>query len=310
MSRKAAVTGGTGFVGAALIEKLLNDGWSVAALARDPARLENASSLAVVPGDLEDENALATLSQGADVFFHLAGVTHARRREDYRRINVAGAERAARAASTAGARFVHASSISARLPDVSPYARSKRESERAVADAAGENWLAVRLPAIYGPRDSVTLPYFKLVRSGFALEPKTQSPARASILYVDDAAGALIAAAQSPLRNQVLEAGDESDEGRSWAEIGKALGDVFDRRTRAIRVPRPVIAAYHGLLRSVETALGRAPSVREGQINEFFHADWVARDNLLSDACGWRPQTLLEEGFAKTVRWYQEHDLL
>jgi len=71
-----------------------------------------------------------------------------------------------------------------------------------------------------------------------------------------------------------------------------------------------VIAAYHGLVRAAESALGRTPSVREGQINEFFHADWVARDNLLSAVGPWRPKTPLKEGFAKTACWYQEHGLL
>lgn len=310
MSKRAAVTGGTGFVGAALIERLQDDGWSVAALARNRAKLPDNILIDIVEGALDDEAALKNLARGADVFFHLAGVTHARGREDYRNVNVTGATRAARMAREAGARFIHASSLSARRPDVSPYARSKRDSEEAVANAAVENWLALRLPAIYGPRDKATLPYFKLVKAGFALEPKTAAPARASILYVRDAARALIAAAQSDLSGAVLEVGDEEPEGRPWTEIGAILAETLGREARAIRVPRPMIAGYHSLLRSIEGVLGSEPSVREGQINEFFHDDWVARENLLSDACGWRPETPLKEGFAKTVRWYQEHDLL
>ncbi len=310
MTKRAAVTGGTGFVGAALIAQLQQQGWTVAALARDPRRLQAGPGVEIVSGDLADAGALARLAEGAEIFIHLAGVTHARKAEDYHQINAAGAERAAVAARAAGARFIHASSLSARAPAVSPYARSKAESEQAVRRAAGENWLALRLPAIYGPRDMVTLPYFKLVKAGLALEPKTREPARASILNVADAAAALIAAATADAAGAVFEVGDEMAEGRAWSQIGATLADAFGREARAIRVPRPAIAAYHSLLRSVEGALGRTPSVREGQINEFFHPDWVARENLLSDACGWRPQTPLKEGFTNTIRWYQEHDLL
>lgn len=310
MSRRAAVTGGTGFVGAALIERLKSEGWTVAALARTPAKLPNDQSIDVVEGALDDEGALQTLAHGADVFFHLAGVTHARERDAYQKINVEGAERAAIAARNAGARFVHASSMSAREPDTSPYARSKRDSEQAVEKTAGENWIALRLPAIYGPRDKATLPYFKLVKAGLALEPKTAAPARASILYVDDAARALIAAASADLSGAVWEVGDDRREGYAWSEIGATLAEAFGREARAIRLPRFIISAYHSLLRSVEGVTGGTPSVREGQVNEFFHDDWVARDNLLSEACGWRPETPLKEGFAKTIRWYQEHDLL
>lgn len=306
---KAALTGGTGFVGAALMDLLLETGWDVAALARDPARLPEAGEQArVVRGALEDEAALADLAAGADVFFHLAGLTHARRAEDYRRVNVAGARLAARAAAAAGAKLVHASSMSARRPDASPYAKSKLESEAAVAEAGGD-WRALRLPAIYGPRDMATLPFFKLVKAGFALAPKTEPPARASILYVADAAGALLAGAGAAA-GAVYEVGDERPDGFSWREIGTILGDVLDVRPRALAVPRPAIAAYHGLARAIEGALGKGPSIREGQINEFFHPDWTARENLLSDACGWRPKTPLQEGFAKTARWYQENGLL
>jgi nucleoside-diphosphate-sugar epimerase len=305
---KAAVTGGTGFVGAALIELLLNEGWEVAALARDPSRLPYADKVRVIAGALEDDAALADLAQGADALFHLAGLTHARTRDDYERVNVTGAAMMAKAAKAAGAKLIHTSSMSARRPDVSPYAKSKFDSEAAVAREGG-NWRALRLPAIYGPRDMVTLPFFKLVNSGFALAPKTAPPARASILYVGDAAAALLAAITAPA-GAVYEVGDEQPDGHAWGEIGAALGEALGRKPRAIAVPRPVIALYHGAVQAAERALGRTPSVREGQINEFFHPDWVARDNLLSSACEWRPKITLKEGFAKTACWYQEHGLL
>ena len=308
---RIALTGGTGFVGAALIDLLLAQGHEVVALARDPAKLARADDVAVVKGDLDNEEALGKIAQNADVFMHLAGVTHARKEDDYRAVNVDGAARAANAARVAGAKFVHISSMSARAPEVSPYARSKRESEDAVREASGANpWLALRLPAIYGPGDLVTLPFFKLVKSGLALEPKTEPPARASILYVSDAADAILAAANDAAPGAVYEVGDERPEGHAWSEIGAILGEAFGKPPRSIRVPRPVIAAYHGTVRAVEGALGRTPSVRAGQINEFFHPDWVAREQLLSLETPWRPAISLKEGFAKTIRWYQDNGLL
>lgn len=308
---RVALTGGTGFVGAATIDLFLSQGCDIAALARDKSKLQRTDDVRIVEGDLENAAALASLAQDADLFIHLAGVTHARRDEDYHAVNVAGAARAAEAAAAAGAKFIHISSMSARMPGVSPYAASKAQSEGAVGDASGSNpWLALRLPAIYGPGDMVTLPYFKMVQSGLALEPRTDPPARASLLYVGDAAGAILAAAEGTATGQTYEVGDERPEGHAWSEIGATLAGVMDRRARAIRVPRPAIAAYHGGLRAVEQAMGRTPSVRTGQINEFFHPNWVAKENLLNDAIGWAPATPLAEGFAKTARWYQDNGLL
>jgi len=305
-----AVTGATGFIGAALIDKLLDRGVRVRALARNPARLKRANNLYTEQGDLDDEAALIRLVDGAGAVIHLAGVTNAPTEQDYLKINAAGAGRAAGAAAKAGARFIYASSMSARAPDASPYAMSKFEGERAVAAAKRCEFLSLRLPAIYGPGDVGTLPYFKLIKSGFALEPATDEPARASLLFVEDAAEALLAAITKAEPGVVYEVGDDKPDGYSWAEIGKALGDAFGASPIAVRVPKPAVALYHQGVRAADRALGRAPSMRQGQVNEFFHPDWVARDNLFSKAAGWAPTTPLAEGFAKTIRWYQEQDLL
>ncbi len=309
--RRIAVTGGTGFIGAALIDQLIANGFEVRALARNAKRVKRAGEIEIVEGSLENEDALARLAAGADVFLHLAGETHAHSEQDYARINVSGAERAAAAAAKAGARFIHASSLSARKPETSPYARSKFDSEKAVADAsAGNAFLALRLPAIYGPGDLVTLPYFKLLKSGFAFEPATESPARASLLFVEDAASAFIAAATRGEPGLVYEVEDDAAEGRPWSEIGKTLSGVFGNNAMALRIPKPAVALLHEGVRAAESIFGKTPSIRQGQVNELFHPDWVARHNLFGAATGWRATTSLKEGFAKTVRWYQEQGLL
>jgi len=307
---RAAVTGGAGFVGAALVARLLRENWEVAALARTPAKFEPRPGLSLTRGDLADAAALADIARGADIFFHLAGLTHGRRDRDYVDVNVEGAARAAEAAAEAGVPFINISSISAREPETSPYANSKREGEKAVADAAGKNpWTTLRLPAIYGPGDRATLPYFKLVKAGFAVEPKTDPPARASILFVEDAAGAVIAARRAP-PGTIYEIGDDQPEGRTWTEIGAMLGAVFGRAPARIRAPRAAVTAVAAAARTAQGAIGRTPSLRAGQVNEFFHADWAVRDASFAAAANWRPQTTLEEGFAKTVLWYQENGLL
>ncbi len=309
--RLYAVTGGTGFIGAALIDQLLQQGVAVRALARDPRRLKRARDIDAVEGSLQNEDALAALAEGADAFLHLAGETHARTEQDYARINVDGAAAAAKAAARAGARFVHASSLSARQPETSPYARSKFDSERAVKSASGANpYLALRLPAIYGPGDLVTLPYFKLLKSGFAFEPATAAPARASLLYVEDAAAAVAAAARRGEPGRIYDVGDDSPEGRAWSEIGRILGDIMGASPMPLKIPKPAVTLLHEGVRAAESIFGMSPSVRQGQVNELFHPDWVARDNLFNAAADWAPATPLYEGFAKTVRWYQEQGLL
>jgi nucleoside-diphosphate-sugar epimerase len=141
------------------------------------------------------------------------------------------------------------------------------------------------------------------VKSGIAPEPAATPLPRASIIYVSDAAAAILAALDRALPGKVYEIGDEAPEGHSWREIGEALAEALQRRARPLPAPRLIGA-------SVSRLAGAAPMVTPGKVREFFHPDWVARDNLLSGATDWRPLTPLKEGFAKTVRWYQENGLL
>ncbi|MEO1252712.1 MAG: NAD(P)-dependent oxidoreductase [Pseudomonadota bacterium] len=308
---KVALTGATGFVGGVLLEHLLAEGDDVRALARSAGRLSARDRLTIIEGDLNDKDALARLAEGADIFIHLAGVTHPRDDADFARVNVEGAANAASAAFGAGARLVHASSLSAREPTLSPYAHSKALSEAAVADLAGDvAWTALRLPAIYGPGDHATLPYFKLVKAGFALAPRTDPPARASLLYVDDAASALIHAARATPFGEIFEVADDREGGRDWFEIGATLARAMNKNARPVAAPKPVVALFQNISRAASRLRGRAPETRTGQVEELFHIDWVARGGAFFAKTGWRAKTPLEEGFAKTIRWYQDSALL
>jgi len=307
-----AVTGGTGFVGGMLIDYLIAKGYLVKVLARSPGKLgSRAIEVSIIEGDLGNEAALNELAMGANYFVHCAGVTLARDDADYGRINVVGAQNAARAAAHAGARLVHISSMSAQLPHVSAYAKSKFDSERAVLDRSGNNEIVIlRGPAIYGPGDPVTLPYFKLVKAGIAAEPATIQVARASILYVEDMASAIVTAFTQGESRMVYEVDDGLLNGHEWRQIGETLSEVFGRKTRRVRVSRPILEAYHGVARAYAKATGNIPSVRTGQLNEFFHDDWTAKENIFSDATAWHPVNSLRDGFAKTVSWYQEQGWL
>lgn len=310
--RTVALTGGTGFVGAFLIDEFLARGIDVRALARAPEKLSRwRGRIRVVEGGLGDEAALADLAAGSDVFVNCAGLTHALTAADFHETNVAGAVRAARAAKDAGAFFTHISSIAARRPALSPYAGSKAESETAVAAARSDGgWIALRAPAIYGPGDAATLPYFRMVRAGLAPEPATRPPARASILYAGDIAAAVVLAAIEAPAGAVYEIGDEAADGHTWGEIGAALGRAFGKKPFRLRAPKGPLLVQAALAEAAARLRGRPTFVTRGKVAEFFHPDWAARDNLLSRATSWRPTTPLDEGFAKTLKWYQEEGLL
>jgi nucleoside-diphosphate-sugar epimerase len=190
--RTAFVTGGSGFVGSRLIERLAGDGWSVRALARTDAAAERVRGAGAEPvrGDLGDEPALTRGAQGADVTFHVAaktgdGPTRPNWNE-FRRVNVDGTKAVLAASRAAGVRrVVHVGTEAALLhgqPLVmadertplafrspSPYPATKAAAEAAVISANGDGLetIVVRPRFVWGPGDTTLMPVMiEMVESG------------------------------------------------------------------------------------------------------------------------------------------------
>jgi len=185
----AFVTGGSGFVGGRLIERLRADGWDVRALARSDAAAERVRSLGAGPasGDLDDLGALRAGADGVDVVIHCAAKADDWGDPDeFERINVRGTENVLRAAREAGARrVVHVSTEAALMagqplvrvnedtplrPDSAAlYPATKARAEQAVRAANGADLetVVIRPRFVWGRGDTTLLPVLvDLVKSG------------------------------------------------------------------------------------------------------------------------------------------------
>ena len=185
----AFVTGGSGFIGGALIERLRREGWSVRALARSDDSAARVSELGAEPvrGDLENRQALEAGAAGSEVAFHCAAkVDEWGDPEDFERLNVFGTQNTLDACIAAGVRrFVHTGTEAALSagqalvnvnedaplrPD-SPilYAASKARAEQRVRAANGDGMetVVVRPRFVWGRGDTTLLPELvKLVDAG------------------------------------------------------------------------------------------------------------------------------------------------
>ena len=119
MTRLVAVTGAAGFVGRAIVARLLSEGHGVRALVhRSPLAIDH-PALESVTGGLEDEAALARLIEGAGTVIHVAGVVRGRDARDFRPVNAEGVARVARVAHAQHTppRVILISSLAARVVD-------------------------------------------------------------------------------------------------------------------------------------------------------------------------------------------------
>jgi nucleoside-diphosphate-sugar epimerase len=185
----AFVTGGSGFIGGALIERLRKEGWDVRALARSESAAERVRERGAEPvsGDLDDHGALRIGAEGSDTAFHAAAALGDwGDPAEFERINVGGtanviaACRAARvrrlvhvgteAALMAGEPLVNVNEDAPLRPD-SPalYSATKAKAELRVraANRDGLETVVVRPRFVWGRGDTTLLPALTaMVRSG------------------------------------------------------------------------------------------------------------------------------------------------
>jgi nucleoside-diphosphate-sugar epimerase len=295
-----AVTGGTGFVGQALLDAAAEQGQGLRALARKPQAPR--AGVEWVAGDLGDAAALAALVKGAEAVIHVAGLTTAPDAAGFEAGNVAGTLNLVEAALAAGVpRFVLVSSLSAREPELSLYGKSKAKAEQ-VVKASGLDWTIVRPPAVYGPRDDGMFELFRAARWGVVPMP---AEGKASLIHAEDLARLLLALV--PGGEAVTHRTFEPDDGKSsgWAhyDLARAIGWAVGRRPWVLGLsPRLMGWAARGdmLLRGARAKLTLD---RVGYMN---HPDWVASPEAQVPGTLWHPQVETREGLRATALWYRE----
>jgi uncharacterized protein YbjT (DUF2867 family) len=153
------VTGATGYVGGQLIDRLVEEGRPVRALARDPGRMALRGALEVVPGDLVKGTGLREALDGVDTAYYLVHsmAPQANGAAGFADLDRRAAENFADAARAAGVeRVVYLGGI---LPPadsdhpLSPHLSSRLEVERILLDAAPRS-TAFRASIVIGAQSS------------------------------------------------------------------------------------------------------------------------------------------------------------
>jgi nucleoside-diphosphate-sugar epimerase len=306
MSRSAALTGATGFIGGNLAHRLKAAGWNVRALRRPGSQTSHTAGAVDrwVGGSLEDIESLRSLARGVDLVVHCAGAVRGTTQSQFNRTNAEGVARLVQAACEQHRlpRFLFISSLAARSPELSPYAASKREGEAALAKhARGMQWVALRPPAVYGSGDREMRLLFRLAARGVV--PVIGSDrARFSMLSVDDLASVVIRLAECrEWRARVFEVHDGHPNGYTWREVIAIIGRITGRRIVGVKIPATLLKPVAGANLALARIFGYAPMITPGKIRELTHTNWVCDNTAIEQATGWQPSVSLQEGFARIL---------
>ena len=340
--RRALVTGATGLVGSHIVERLQADGWSVRALVRNARDATKAGwqpiawlgqrDVELALGDVLDLTTFANAATGCDAVFHSAAAVAARTWEEYKSMNVDGARNAIGAASRAGAKLVHVSSVAvygasgryradgaktdesvalAPLAEDAWYARSKRESEALVLEAhrTGRVWAtALRPSVIYGPRDRYFVPRMaRIVNLGFAPRVGGGTNTLSIVHAASVADGVVRAASLDAAGGNVYNVAHDFDVTSS--EFFRLGGIGLGKRVRFVTIPRWLVgAAVSGFRRVLSIMTGGSL----GMVSDGAALSFLTRDNPFSSALarrelGWSPPIAPDVGVPDAFRWWKEH---
>ena len=322
------LTGGTGFVGGHVAERLAASGHRVRALTRgrDDGGVLAGAGAEPVRGTLEDPASLRAAVEGVEAVLHLAGLIRARRPSDYHEVNAGGTLRLLQACAESRPRprrFVLVSSLGAQGPSrtgrplreedeahpVSHYGWSKRRGER-IARSFGDRMevVVVRPPAVYGPRDRESLAFYRIAAAGL-LPRLSGRDLRLVLVHVADLAEGIAAATTVPsaaggvyhlCHPEVVELGG------MLGVMARAAG----REGRTLSLPRGLLRGAAFVSEQVATLLGRIPALSLDKAREISAPAWVADPSAARRDLGWEARIPADEGIPATAHWYRERGWL
>ena len=266
---RVAVTGASGFVGAELSRALARQGHEVL--------------------HIDARNEMAGRLPGVQAVVHLAAIAHRRAsRKELQAVNVGLAERVAREAAAAGARFVFLSSVKVHGEEsqapftehslIAPqdaYAESKARAEAALRAIPGLRLAVLRPPLVYGPGVKANfLALMAAIARGWPL-PLGAIENRRSFIYVGNLVDAIVRCLEAQGTYLVSDG-----EPVSTRDLCRALGAALGRPARLVRFP---------------------PALLPRRLAASLEVD----DGAIRERLGWRPPYTREQGLRATADWYR-----
>ena len=307
---KVLVTGGTGYLGRAVVRALAARGHDVVVFARHATAAATARGATAIDGDVRDRSALERAARGCEAICHTAALVSIwrRRRQDFDDVNVGGLQNAIDVAAALGIRRILYTSSFLALPpagrstpiEANDYQRTKVAADRAadVAVAAGAPLVRVYPGVIYGPG---SLTEGNLVGRLIDDHLKRRLPGligpghQWSYAFVDDVAvGHCAALERGAVGGRYMLGGENATQQRMFTIVAQLTGRKPPRR-----IPYGVAAALGALEECRVRTLGGLPLVTRGAV-EIFRHDWTLDSSVAARELGYRI-TPLADGVRRTL---------
>lgn len=304
---KVLVTGGAGFIGSNLAERLVDSGHYVVVL----DNLSTGEEKNIHPeahficGDVRDYETVLTALNGVEVVFHLAAFVSVqeslKKPDECLAVNAGGTANIIKAAGESGVKKIVFSSSCAVYGDagsksvkeadkvnlLSPYSTSKLDAERLLIDnnsKYGYSYVILRYFNVFGERQNPHSPYSAVVPKfiSSALDGKDivvygDGTQTRDFVYVEDVVDINMLAMTSGINNGIYNVGS----GRGMT-INRLAGLVIENCNSGSQIRH-----------------------EDGKTGDIRYS--LADISKIKKDLGWYPKYDFGEALSKTVRWYKQH---
>lgn len=331
---KAFVTGGAGFIGRHLVERLAKLGDDVTCLVGPEDDVEPFEEMGVTLryGSLVDPAGWADLCREVEVVYHLKGTDQAADATELRRVNVGGVARVADACAAADRPpvLLLLSSLAAAGPSdveqplietdaahpVSAYGRSKLEGEATARQRAGRVPITVvRSPVAFGEHDREMLELFRLADRGWSVTPGIR-PQRLSLVHGADLAYLMVSAAERGERLPGPEAPEVAGQGiyyagddqrPTFADFAQLIAEALDRGpVRVVPSPQAVTFGVAAVAEAVARFRGRPAMLTIDKAREATAGSWMCSSKKARSQLSLKYRMSLAERLRETAEWYRQ----
>jgi nucleoside-diphosphate-sugar epimerase len=331
MKQKILITGASGFIGSYLVEEALQQGYDVYAGIRKSSsrKFLQQPDLKVMeldfssPCSLRQQLTLFNQQNGGfDFIIHNAGITQAKKPEDFHTVNYYYTQYLVEAVKASGMplqKFVLISSLATYGPGdasamrpievndecrpISDYAKSKLKAAQHLA-ASGLPYLVVHPTGVYGPRDKGFFQFIKLVNRG--LEPYVgRHKQNLSLIYVKDLARAVVAILALPEVNRTFLLSDGNVYPKE--QIGAEAKAILKKKTVKLVLPLKAVKwSVSGIDKISQLLFNRLPFVNRQKLEEISSPNWLCNTEDIWHSINDRPRYSLQTGIAETIQWYKQ----
>jgi len=200
MKKNICIIGGTGFVGTAMVSRLVREGHHVKIFSRRPERCRHLSLLPdvkIVNVDYFASKVLERQFDGFDLVINLVGILNPQGKESFSKVHVDLSQRIAEAAEAVKVkRLLHMSALNAGN-QASEYLRSKGKAQDIVHAIKGVNVTSFSPSVIFGPKDNFINQFATLISLPGAT-PLPGAQAKFAPIYIGDVVDAFVNSIDNP----------------------------------------------------------------------------------------------------------------